>query len=212
MTLVADPNDKTLWRAAAPIGTGAHALIVGISEYPYLSDGSAPPAERARENGGLGQLEVCALTAARIFDWLRTAGEIAGAPVASCRLLLSPRATERAEVDRLTGGNYGATNFTTMRDAIEAWAQDIHGGSGSADDNVALFFFTGHGVEHASSQAILASDVLNPRAVNSGAGRAFSVEALTRSVKTYGIDRGLFLIDACRDAPMVTRLHNLVGV
>ena len=38
-----------------------------------------------------------------------------------------------------------------------------------------------------------------------------TVDTLMTAVKTYNIDRGLFFIDACRDAPIAARLLNLVG-
>src|SRR5262245_3587654 len=106
MALVPDPNIAGLWAAAPPLAAGLHAVIIGVSDYPYLRDGSA--AERAPNHGGLGQLELCARTAARVFDWLHRAVEVAGAPVATCRLMLAPRsAEEKAFVDGLTGGHYG---------------------------------------------------------------------------------------------------------
>ncbi|WP_162256426.1 caspase family protein [Sphingomonas sp. Root710] len=81
----------------------------------------------------------------------------------------------------------------------------------AGDPNVALLFYSGHGVEVAASPAILASDVLTQRAADGGASRAIAVEPTTAAVKTYNISRGLFFIDACRDAPQAARLLNLVG-
>src|SRR5262245_31445408 len=132
------PVGVNLWKPAAPPGAGAHVLIIGISAYPFLKNGSAP--QRAPINGNLDQLVVSALTAARFFDWINTTAEVAGAPVADCRLLLAPQPAEKAEVDAITGGHYGAADFASVYAAVDDWANDIYGVSGDQSANVALFF------------------------------------------------------------------------
>ncbi|MEA3044771.1 MAG: hypothetical protein QOH47_2609 [Sphingomonadales bacterium] len=211
MALRPSENTAGTWVPDPPLVAGAHALVVGISDYPFLSDGSAPVQQLAPNNGGLGQLEVSALSAARVFDWLKTTGEVAGAPLAGCRLLLAPRPDEEAEVRRLTGGHYAKADFSTLRAAIEAWGDDVFNGGPAEGPNVALFFYSGHGVEIDASPAILASDFLNPRSRGEGAGLAVAVEPMARAIKTYGVDRALFLVDACRDSSQLTRELDVVG-
>jgi len=210
MTLKPDPTDKCLWKPETKRTAGVHAIIIGVSDYPYLADGSAPPADRAPDNGGLRQLEVCAKTAAKIFDWLSTSGEVAGAPLATCRLLLAPRSDERAEVDQLTGGTYGSADFAAVRAAIEAWGDDIMAGGTEADPNVAFFFFSGHGTEYMASPALLCRDILNPKSAVAS-HKAVAFYSLCQAVKTLGIDRALLFIDACRDVPAVARTLSIVG-
>ena len=209
MVLVPDANRRGVWKSTESRRAGVHAVIIGVSDYPYLGDGSAPPAERAPDNGGLRQLEVCARTAARIFHWLNQAGSAAGAPLATVRLLLAPRADEKADVDTLTGGAYAPADFATIRGAIEDWADDIVAGNIVGGPNVAFFFFSGHGTEYMSSPALLASDILNPR--SAGAARKAIGFLSLCAVKTLGIDRALFFVDACRDVPGVARALNIVG-
>lgn len=209
MALVQDSQKKGLWRPGAGGLAGAHALVIGISDYPYLADGSAPPSQRAPDNGGLGQLEVCARTAARVFEWLTKSGEVAGAPLATVRLLLAPHPSERADVNTLTGGHYEPADFASVRSAIEAWGESIFAGGATAEPNVAFFFFSGHGTEYMSSPALLASDILNP-ASPGAARKAISFPSLC-AVKTFGIDRALFFVDACRDVPAVARKMNMSG-
>ncbi|WP_315725802.1 MULTISPECIES: caspase family protein [unclassified Bradyrhizobium] len=207
MTLIADTDTKGLWTAADKPRSGSHALIVGVSDYPYLSGGSAR--ERAPNSGGLGQLALSAVTAARVFDWFSKAGRVAGAPVASCRLLLAPSAGEMAEINRLTNGHFARPDFAVLRGAIEAWRDAIYKGR-TGDENTAFFFFSGHGVEHLASPALLAADILDPNAAGSEA-RAVAIEAVARAVKTSGIDRALFFVDACRNAPALAMTLNIVG-
>jgi hypothetical protein len=200
-----------VWRSDPPRQAGAHALVIGVSDYPYLGGGSAPPNERVQDHGGLMQLEVSALSGALLFDWLKAADEIAGAPLASCRLLLAPRPDEKERVDRLTEGHYGSADYESMRSALLAWGNDIAAGGRVQGPNVALFFFSGHGVEVAASPAILARDVLNQTVADGGTNKALAVDPMSTAVKTYNIDRGLFFVDACRDSPRIAKMLNLVG-
>ncbi len=208
MALVPDLEHIGRWVSDTPAKAGVHAIVIGISEYPYLQGGSAK--ELAPNNGGLGQLEVSATTAAKVFEWINQAGEVAGAQLATCRLLLAPRPTERNAVDLLTQNHYAVPDFSTIRSAVDGWADDIFVGSNEPESNVAFFFFSGHGVEILASPALLASDILNPRSA-AGANKAIAIEALARAVKTCGIDRGLFFVDACRDAPTIAKTLNMTG-
>ena len=65
---------------------GVHALIIGVSQYPFLDGGATPVAEP----WGLGQLTSAAASAHAVFEWLKTAKM--SAPLATCRVLLSPSA------------------------------------------------------------------------------------------------------------------------
>jgi hypothetical protein len=209
MALIPHPVGRDLWTSADPIATGAHLLIIGISAYPFLAGGSAR--DQATGTGGMGQLVVSALTSAKIFHFIQKMTAVAGAPIATCRILLAPNGRdEKDEVDRLTQGHYGSADFESIRSAVEAWGRDIFNSGQKAGDTVAFFFFSGHGVEHRASPALLASDIFDAGSPNS-ANRAISHDALLRAVKTFGIDRGLFFVDACRDAPEVVKRQNVVG-
>ncbi len=141
MQLKPDSTVPGLWRREPSLVAGVHALIIGISEYPYLEDGSAVVSERLSNSGGLGQLEVCAKTAARFFDLLTSIGEIAGAPITTCRLLLLPRPDEREEVNSLSCNHYASADFEGLRTAIVNWGDDLYAGGRTTEPNVALFFF-----------------------------------------------------------------------
>jgi hypothetical protein len=206
MTLATHATTKGLWQAPGQ-STGVHALIIGVSDYPHLEGGSG---SQAALTGGMPQLEVSAVTAARVFQWLRNRGAAGGAPLASCRLLLGPRSSEQNDVDVLSSGWYANTTFRSIRDATERWGDALAAGAGSDEPNVALFFFSGHGVEHLASPALLAQDVLDPNSER-GPYNAVAFNSLWQSVKTFGVDRAFFFVDACRNAPDVARLLNIVG-
>lgn len=207
MTLAPDAATTGLWKADGVGPAGVHAIVIGISDYPHLDGGTGPPAPAT---AGMGQLEVCAKTAARVFDWLRRRSKVAGAPLATCRLLLAPRPGERAEVAALTRGAYADATYAAIRTAIEAWRDAIAAGGSDPVPNVAFFFFSGHGLEHLASPALLARDILDPRTPG-GPDNAVSFNGLWQAVRTYGVDRALFFIDACRNAPELAKTLHIVG-
>ncbi|WLE01019.1 caspase family protein (plasmid) [Agrobacterium leguminum] len=203
-----DPEKPGRWIEIDAVDNGAHVMIVGISAYPHLAGGDA--VELASDNGGLGQLELSALTSAKLFAALKSMGSIAGCRIKSCRLALAPSEAELSEVDALTDGHYASACFEPLRALAIDWARDIRRDGRKQSENVALFFFSGHGVEHLGSPALLSSDILNPDDPNR-ADLAISHDGLVRAIKTYGIDRGLFLIDACRNAPEISKRLHIVG-
>ena len=103
-------------------------------------------------------------------------------------------------------------DHAALRGALDGWSTEMSvPGRTTREPNAALFFYSGHGVEVAASPAILASDVLTQLAGDGGANRAIAVVDMATAVKTYNVDRVLFFVDACRDAPRAARLINLVG-
>ncbi|TCQ16678.1 caspase family protein [Rhizobium sp. PP-CC-3G-465] len=206
--LYKDAESRGSWTDGEAAGNGAHVMIVGVSHYPHLANGSV--SELAPDNGGLGQLEASALTAAKIFAALNAMGSIAGCKIKTCRICLSPSQTEQEEVDVLTEGHFSGGGFEEVRNAILGWGTDIHRGGRKKGENVAVFFFSGHGVEHLGAPALLVGDILNPDNTNRN-NLAISHDGLVRAVKTLGVDRGLFLIDACRDAPEIAKRLRIVG-
>jgi hypothetical protein len=136
MTLVPDKTTPGLWRDGSPNVPGVHALIIGISAYPHLRDGGGSPAE---DDGQMGQLEVSAKTAAKIFDWVKKRGTVSGALVKSCRLLLAPRPGEKLEVEELTQSHYADATFESIRAATKAWGNELVVAGTYSQPNVAFF-------------------------------------------------------------------------
>jgi Caspase domain len=207
VTLIPDSVSPGLWRALPAGSAGAHALIIGISDYPHVDGGSGP---LAPQTARMGQLEVSALTAVRIFRWLEGRSSVAGAPLASCRLLLAPRPDEQVEVKKLTGGHYAEPLLGTMRAAAEGWRDDLWAGGQSGSANVAFFFFSGHGLDHRMSPSLLAKDILNPW-TPAGPDNAAAFRPLVDAVASYGVDRAVFFVDACRNAPELAKRFNIKG-
>jgi Caspase domain len=97
----------------------------------------------------MGQLTTSVRSAVAVADWLQSAGPRLAAPLASLRLLLSPSPDERANV----AGADEAEPATreNIRQAALAWRQACV----EDPDNVAFFYFAGHGVERTPRDSVL---------------------------------------------------------
>ncbi|HEY0013322.1 MAG TPA: caspase family protein [Allosphingosinicella sp.] len=206
--LVRVPDSLGLWQSATggPGARGAHALVVGISDYPFLSGGTE--AHRVQDSHGLLQLQVSAKTAARVFGWLRKRGSIAGRPLATCRLLLAPQpGPERDYVERATQGHFASPDFETLRRAILDWGNEFLAPDAAGQpDRASFFFFSGHGLEHLSVPVLLARDYLEPLG-NQGYRRAVGIRELRDAIRTYNVSAAYYFLDACRNSsPELQRL------
>jgi hypothetical protein len=217
MKLVRDEGLRGLWRAPGiPAGTaGVHAMIVGISDYPFLEGGTTP---RPGGSAGMGQLAVSASGAAQIFRWLGETGRFAGRPVMTCRVLLAPGkskgkdgSTETEYVEAITGGWHGDPTFANFRDLVVDWANEFFQTPARLRaETAALFFYSGHGLEVFSSPALLARDILDTRRA-AGESNAVAYRSILDALPTYGLGDALFLFDCCRNAPGKARELNIVG-
>ncbi len=207
MTLVANPAEPGLWTDddLPAKAKGAHLVLIGVSDYPHLYQGSDP----AADHGGMGQLEVSARTALRLFDWLRGRGEFSGAPIVSLRLLLSPRGPELAEAGALAENHYRPATYADIDASIKGWSRQVFGAEGEGD-NVAMLFFSGHGLESLGEKVLLASDILNPSDPD-GRSNGVTVYPLVKAMKGWGVTRAMLFLDACRNDSPATRALEIEG-
>ena len=130
---------------------GMHALIVGVSAYPHLEGGTGTKAD---DTFGLKQLSSTALTAYKVFSWLKEWQDKLKPPLVTCRLLLSPSPIEKdIEVDlRDLDRSYPATrrNFDF---AAKQWREDAN--LNKQNENVTFFYFAGHGAQLSKDNAIM---------------------------------------------------------
>jgi hypothetical protein len=180
-------------------GVGIHALIVGVSDYTNLPGDDDPAA--GGNKLGMKKLKAPTLGAYRFLKWLIKADEENRLlqPLASYEVVLAPSPEERAEpgledwIDDATTGSF-------VKKTI-AWRKRV----GKSKKNVALFYFSGHGIQRNKDDAIL---MLQDFAED-------EVPMLKRAVALYEIFGGmapsdefpemgmtqLYFIDACRNLP-----------
>ena len=188
--------DMTLVFEQDVAGPATHALIIGVGGYDHLDGGASDhKLEPAGKYGNLGQLtsppkSACALAAALTAipreDWL--------APLGTVDLLVS---TAPGDDDPGgTGGPYERATRTAIQEAFDRWWVRCE----SNPDNVAVFFFCGHGLQ-ASSHVLLPTDfgaTGNPWAQAIDFNRTRDA-FLTNKAKTQ-----VFLVDACREVTTST--------
>jgi hypothetical protein len=172
-----------------------HALIVGVSDYMYLPGGSGSPSSRS-QTLGLAQLTASARSAATVRDWLNAVQPRLPLPLGSCRVLLSPSAGERG----IEEGADAATQEHVRAAAID-WREDCS----SHRDNIALFFFAGHGIRRTQDDAtLLCADFAEDG--GSLLYRAIDVQNLFSGMAPSSdhpemARTQLWFIDACQAAP-----------
>jgi hypothetical protein len=182
-------------RAALGANPGVHALIIGVSRYPFLAGGVTPVADP----WGLDQLTSSASSAHKMFEWLL--GARLPVPLATCRVLLSPSPSE----GHLAGVANEAT-FQNVFDDAHAWRQDAQ----SNAENITFFYFAGHGVQRDKEDAVLClQDFRQPPAAAPALRRTIDLATLragmSPSISQPEIARTQFyFVDACREQPAQT--------
>ena len=173
---------------------GVHALIIAAGEYPFLDGGSQTPPKI--DTADMGQLISPPLSALRMADWLMKDLRPRGAQCATVDVLCSGNAPFRTRKGRRTTPE--RATLANVRAAVNRWFTL----ASSHPDNVALFYFCGHGVTSGAVDSLLLEDFggdpLDP--FNSGAVDATAFSDGMRKCKAAN---QLFLFDACRTAPEV---------
>ena len=175
---------------------GLHALIIGVSSYPYLLSDRRDLAETLV----LPAITSPTVSAIDIYNWLLAHQDDLSVPLASIRLLLSPSKQERplVELQRERG------DFATLEKTLQAaahWREDCS----SHPDNMAFFYFAGHGARRETDDTVL---LLENFADGFGGllRNAVDVKTLTAGMKpgpsrNNMARRQLYFIDACRVDP-----------
>lgn len=186
-------------RAALGNRPGLHALIAGVSHYRHLPGGGG---DTATQTFGMEQLTSTALTAYKIFRWLQERQQQLAAPLATCRLLLSPSPGELATEPALNG-----LAETCTRASFAAEAQQWRANASSRNDDMTLFYFAGHGIARTPTDGVLIlEDFGDPRVggaltnaaeiVNIMGGMCPPADAQQQMARTQ-----LYFVDACRVLP-----------
>jgi hypothetical protein len=176
-------------RKSAGLGPRTHAIVIGVNHYPHLIDGEG---ELSPATMGLEQLTSPVLSAVTLSEWMEKSLDNPDAPLDTIELLLSPSPAvpssgKHANVDRATMANIKA--------AFGRWYNRCD----SSADNVALFYFCGHGIEP-EGLILLPEDF--------GADKLALWDSAIDMTRTYyGMAEckartQCYFIDACREQPI----------
>lgn len=203
MNLLVDARPKP----GAPASAGTHALLIGISDYPYLR-GGAREKEGAGKDYGMETMYSPAFSAFEISDWLRRAGIDLPRPLQTCRLLVAPSESERrlmAERGASIVGSPEDCSFQRVRTVLHEWRRD----AASHRGNAAWFYFAGHGIQRRPGDSVmLLSGYNQPDCPILEEAIAFD-DVLAGMIATSQFprmaERQYYLVDACRKQPRALR-------
>jgi hypothetical protein len=158
---------------------GVHALVVGVGDY---------------EDAAMPKLESATNSALAFADWLHTKQVMPEAKLGSIAVLAS-QPSGAALVWQ--GKELASPTHKNVKKAVDAWFLR----AGTNPQNVAVFYFCGHGIElGGGKQSLLLEDV-----DLSSAGNPFSFTIdfaeFLRGMDCCGARRQVFIIDACRELP-----------
>ncbi len=194
-------NAALIWQDRARIDSGqpcAHAIVIGVGDYPYLVDGSGPLTDK---NGGLRQLSSPPESAMTFARWLLDAFHNPDAPLASLSLLVSDAQARPFEHPRL-----GAPVQPAVADsagtvaALRAWKA-----LGDRNErNLMLFFFCGHGVARGlEGLTLLLRDY--GEVSDMPMEGAIDFAAFQRGMAQCAASYQCFFVDACRQVSDIAR-------
>ncbi|WP_326726391.1 caspase family protein [Streptomyces phaeochromogenes] len=178
------------YEATRHSGPGVHALIIGVGYYPYLAGNVQSGTAEWPAFSFMPQLTSPPRSARAFAQWLSDNADERNwtVPLASVDLLLSFAPKQAPDLAAVI---HGEATIDAIRQRFEAWlarcAQD--------PDNVAVFYFCGHGVQ-GDGQFLLASD-FNKYAATPFA-HAFDFDETRLALQQRGPRTQWMIIDACR--------------
>jgi uncharacterized caspase-like protein len=198
MAVIQIPNGAT---------PGTHALVIGVSDYPFL-DG--PDATEEGADFGLSSLTSAARSASEVANWLLTEYRNPAAPLASLRVLLSPAGNESIHpaVAAALPGPVPAT-----RAAVEADLRSLRDACRQSGDNVCFVYIAGHGIQLTKRGAVvLLHDFADPGHLNKLHGAIDVVGCHDGMEESEIAQSQVWFADACRQRPDVAlRFERMEG-
>jgi len=175
-----------------------HALVIGVGGYRYLTGGAEPRDQVFEAVGLLGQLTSPPRSALGFAQWLESTQDQWRAPLGSIELFVSP-----APGDPLPAGiNVDPATIRKIQDGYNHWKQRCK----ANEDNIAVFFYSGHGVEK-QEHYLLAEDFgENPN--NPWLG-SFAFDSTRRAFHACKAKTQCFFVDACRKVTSGMLQHDL---
>jgi len=201
------------WLSRATGDPRTHALVVGVSQYQFLTEDGSPGPD-GRETFGMRQARTPATSAFRFARWLDTTYRSSTAPLGTIRMLLSPSEVEKQNVPEL--GALPAEVLPATRDNVAQAVADWFADCSTNADNVAILYASGHGIEMGPDDGgiVLLEDFAKlPNVVDF----SLDVGAVRKGMAGPTMaQRQFYFVDACRIRPEAAnrfqRMGNGVGL
>jgi hypothetical protein len=178
---------------------GLHALLIGLSDYPHLSHKGDP---NPNTPFGFFKVQGPAASALALAEWLAAADAegILAQKLKTLRLLWLPSAAEKATSSPIAVAAGTAVDAASARNAIVDWRNDCR----SHPENVALFYFGGHGINASADDVYLAmGDIGAPGDSPSEVSRCICVQNIFKAMAPSAVQMNMaltqfYFIDTCR--------------
>ena len=171
-------------------GPRTHAIVIAVGHYPHLRNGQHP------RFPGMGELESPPHSAFEFAEWFLTEYDNPSAPRGTLDLYVSASSTPY-QLKRPNGTtiDIDPADKAHVTAGIDQWAERVD----QDLDDIALFFFCGHGVSAGSHNGLLLQDFFaNPKAMFRN---ALDIDGLKDAMAICKARRQIFFSDACRNTP-----------
>ena len=167
-----------------------HALIIGVGGYKHLKGGVDPKPQRLDNLGSLGQLTSPPYSAVALAEYLVASQNRLRTPLGTIDLLLSLPLGEPSPLPE--GMNSSPANLADIQASYDAWRERCD----QDPNNIAIFYFCGHGAE-LNEQFLLAADFGNTP--NQPWREAFAFNSTRIGFNACRAETQCFFVDACRE-------------
>lgn len=185
------PDDRALVyidNGHDPAAPGTHVLIIGVGRYEFGKGANEAPVA-----ADLRQLTSPPISARAIADWFIKSFRNQQKPLTSVAMLVSedPVKTYEPPVPGARAVRVPPASLQNVKEATAHWATRV----GSNSNNLAVFYFCGHGASMGQQAALLLSDFGKPAAEYEG---AIDLSTLRGTMKNSPAIQQAFLLDCCR--------------
>lgn len=179
---------------------GAHVLLIGVGNYPFLKDGSTAEPERFKLNMNMGQLSSPPRSLEQLAGWFvddENGFHNPDRPLRSLQVFCS--ASPTLELAAPGGAKVAIAQAKTaaVHEAIVNWKTraDRH------EENLAIFYFCGHGLSFGEIQNALLLEEFGGNDMNPMADAIAFDELRLGLMRQCEARYQVHLIDACRTLP-----------
>ncbi len=175
--------------AQDPADPGTHVIIIGVGKYTYGKGANVSPV-----GGDLIQLTSPSISARAMADWFISSFQNEAKPLASVSLLVSEENPTAYQPPRPSGVSVVTPPAATLHNVKKAageWAKRV----GTNQDNLAVFYFCGHGASLGQQAALLLDDFGEPGAEFDG---AIDLDVLRGTMRNSSAIQQVYLLDCCR--------------
>lgn len=177
---------------------GTHVLLIGVGHYPFLKDGNAAnPFGMAM---GMGQLSSPPLSVHALANWFMDAGDgfhNPDRPLRSLQVLCSADAPLQINDAHGASQTVERAQMPAVKQAADDWMKR----AGRNPENLAVFFFCGHGLAFGEAENALLLEDFGSNSMNPMAN-AIAFDSMRLGIWRHcAAKHQIHLVDACRTRP-----------